>query len=578
MEISYADYLVLTNSALVAVGTLNTTLAILVLLLPREKKKRLWEQGSFWFVALSFTIGLWTFAMVNFRSTTEYDTINIYLRLLYITPLAIPICFFKLIEKSFDIEALWRNHDSLLLTLYRFFKQSIYVFSLVLAFLVLFSDLILVEASPILHSEHAINFGTLFGFYALYFFFAFGIGLFQLFWISLRGIQHLASQQKVGKALLLGSTSTITIPLFTNLILPWFNFYTLNWFGNLATLIWGITLFYAFYKFRFLNLKVFSIEASVFAIWTTLSVRTYLAAGERLPLLDLFVLALSIIIGVLLIRSMHTELEAKESLQQLTHQLHQANMRLRELDKQKTEFLSIASHQLRGPVAVVRGYSSLLREGSYGKLPPSAQEIIDRIEASSAAMAQMVDDFLNVTRIEQGRMQYDMHHFDLGQLVSLVCEEFSMRAKEKGLSFSCAIARQPAQYPYYGDQVKIRQVLANLIDNAIKYTPSGWVRVSLSRGRGAKQEYVVTVEDSGIGIPPEEIPTLFSKFHRASNVQGANVSGTGLGLYIAKRLVEAHSGSIRIFSEGRGKGSRFVITLPAFPTRISHNENATINN
>lgn len=515
------------------------------------------------FLFLTTSVGIWSLAYYFWLGARSGEEARVFLGLLNMGAAFIPSTFFHWVR---DIFSLSFRHV-------RWWLMGGYGFALVFVLLG-FTPHFVKDFHTLGGFSYWPTAGDLYWTFILYYCVYLGLSI---YFIGKLILTSASSRQTQRVALVISGALVITVIIGISNFLPWYKVTIWPW-GSFLVPIAIFLFLYAMAQFNLMQMRTSLAQMLVLLMvglaftdifsadrWTEFTTRTLL-----------FLLVLSF--AFLFLEIYRRDLKRQIQLQKLTKDLQAANKRLQELDKQKTEFLSIASHQLRGPVAVVRGYSSLLREGSYGKLPPSAQEIIDRIEASSAAMAQMVDDFLNVTRIEQGRMQYDMHHFDLGQLVSLVCEEFSMRAKEKGLSFSCAIARQPAQYPYYGDQVKIRQVLANLIDNAIKYTPSGWVRVSLSRGRGAKQEYVVTVEDSGIGIPPEEIPTLFSKFHRASNVQGANVSGTGLGLYIAKRLVEAHSGSIRIFSEGRGKGSRFVITLPAFPTRISHNENATINN
>ncbi len=559
--------LVFSNAALVAVGTLNATLALLILFSSATQRSRLEKVRvqKFWFALLSLSVGVWTFSMVNFRSSTSNEEAYWFAILLHIVPLAIPLSFLKLIEHSFAITQTWLWAFPHQAQWYHRIRIGFFLLFFATVALTIFSHLVIQSVQLVPNSEPYISFGPLFFLYALYIVGAFSFTLFLLLlhYIHLRHKKQLRrGERNLVRWLLYGSTVAVSIPLITNLLLPWLGIYDFNWVGNLATLVWISALYYAFNRFQFLNLKIFSIEVLVFVIWIILAVRAYLAAQEGSPWIDFVVLLLALFIGILLMQSMHQHLTLKERYRALALRLQEANQRLQELDRQKTEFLSIASHQLRGPVAVVRGYASLLKEGAYGALPAAIGEIVDRIEQAATAMAQMVEDFLNVTRIEQGRMHYEMRHFDLADLVQEICRSYRQQAQEKGLSFSCSIKPAAEGYSYYGDAVKLQQVISNLVENAIKYTTEGSVAVTLRREVKPQPAYCIEVQDTGIGIPPEELPSLFSKFHRASNAQETNVAGTGLGLYVAKKLVEAHGGTIRAYSEGRGKGSRFCVLLP----------------
>jgi signal transduction histidine kinase len=172
----------------------------------------------------------------------------------------------------------------------------------------------------------------------------------------------------------------------------------------------------------------------------------------------------------------------------------------------------------------------------------------------------MVDDFLNVTRIEQGRMTYSMAPKNLCEIVAEVTGELAVVAQKRDITLAsnCDIETSPW---VYADAGKLKQIFSNLIDNAIKYTPKGSITVSVTVRKQANMA-LVAIKDTGIGIAPDEISSLFHKFNRASNANEQNVLGTGLGLYIAREIVKAHNGWVHVESPGLGKGSTFTAELP----------------
>jgi signal transduction histidine kinase len=252
-----------------------------------------------------------------------------------------------------------------------------------------------------------------------------------------------------------------------------------------------------------------------------------------------------------------------EAFANLSKKLEDANGRLKELDKMKSEFVSIASHQLRSPLTAIRGYASMLLEGSFGRLPKKSKEAIERIAESSHYMALSVEDYLNVSRIEAGHMKYELSDFDLKSEIEKVAEEMRPAVEHKGLALeyktdckgSCKI---------HADIGKTRQVLHNLIDNAMKYTPGGKISIVTHDDPGKRKIYV-TIKDTGVGMSRETIDALFDKFVRAQNANKVNVTGTGLGLFVAKKMVEDMGGRIWAESEGEEKGSTFNVEFPEVP-------------
>ncbi|MBD3359962.1 MAG: GAF domain-containing protein [Candidatus Buchananbacteria bacterium] len=238
-----------------------------------------------------------------------------------------------------------------------------------------------------------------------------------------------------------------------------------------------------------------------------------------------------------------------------TKALQDANIQLKKLDKAKSEFISIASHQLRTPLTVIKGYISMVSQGDYGKISDQVSEPLDRIYKSTLRIINLVEDLLNISRIESGRMKYDFSKADLAKIVNSVYEELEQHAKNKGLEFK--YIKPKKELPeIIMDQKKIREVVMNLMDNAIKYTDQGSITITLEKKNNS---IVYCVKDTGRGVEPDEMPMLFKKFSRAKGAKLVHTEGTGLGLYIAKQIIERHGGKIWAESQGRNKGSKFCI-------------------
>lgn len=237
--------------------------------------------------------------------------------------------------------------------------------------------------------------------------------------------------------------------------------------------------------------------------------------------------------------------------------LEAENIELKRANKSANELVSIATHQIRAPLSAIQGYTSCILEGDYGEIPPKMQEPLNIIFKSTDTLGRTVNDFLDVSKIEQGEMRYYLKDFDLADLVKEVANEMKLGIKHDGLELRLTIPDE--NFVIHSDKTKLKHVLINLIDNAHKYAKSGWVEVELTRKQDNR--ILLSVKDSGIGIEPETIPELFKKFSRATDASKLNSRGTGLGLYIAKRIVEARHGRIWVESEGKDKGTQFYVEL-----------------
>ena len=244
----------------------------------------------------------------------------------------------------------------------------------------------------------------------------------------------------------------------------------------------------------------------------------------------------------------------------LYEELGLANQKLKVLDKQKSEFVSIASHQLRSPLTAIRGYVSMMVEGTFGKLPAEATEALGRIQESTIFMASSIDDFLEVSRIESGNMKYEYTEVNFKDQAEHIVDDLRTDAVKRGLML---LYRSDMQGPglIRADAGKTQQILHNLINNALKYTPKGSVTVYAHDDVTKKRMYIDII-DTGLGLSQESIVKLFGKFARAKIASSANIMGTGLGLFVAREMARAMGGDITVQSEGEGRGSTFTIVLP----------------
>ena len=217
-----------------------------------------------------------------------------------------------------------------------------------------------------------------------------------------------------------------------------------------------------------------------------------------------------------------------------------------------------AAHQLRTPLTGIKGYLSMVLEGDYGPISQKVKNIVEEVFTNSDRLTRLVNIFLNVSRIESGKFEMAKKDTDLVLLIEGAIKTMKLPAEQKKLDL---VFRQPKKLiPHLRlDQEKIQDVLLNLIDNAIKYTPKGKIEIFVEEIGLAIQ---VTVKDTGIGIPKGEDRELFKKFVRGEGVAQINTGGSGLGLFIVKKIVEAHSGKVWVESAGKGMGSSFIFTLP----------------
>ena len=247
----------------------------------------------------------------------------------------------------------------------------------------------------------------------------------------------------------------------------------------------------------------------------------------------------------------------QEKIDAATKQLRSANSKLKELDATKDEFISMASHQLRTPLTTIKGYLSMILDGDVGKIKTDEKDLVQHAFDSAERMVYLIADLLNVSRLQSGKFVIDNKPTNLPQVVKGEVQQLKEQATNREINMNYI---PPKEYPTLNlDETKIRQVIMNFLDNALYYTPKGGeVTVELSATGDSAS---LTITDTGVGVPKALQHHLFTKFYRAENARKMRPDGTGLGLYMAKKVVVAQGGAI-IFKSMENKGSTFGFSFP----------------
>lgn len=300
---------------------------------------------------------------------------------------------------------------------------------------------------------------------------------------------------------------------------------------------------YSVIKYQALNIKIIGAEIFILLILSLFLINLIQSKTISDLVINLIIFIILFFISLMLIKSILIEIEQRKKLE--------------ELNRIKSEFLSFASHQLKSPLAVAKSYAELIIEK-----PEVAPEYAKKIKNSIEDLLVLIEEFLDYRRIEEGKIEFNFEEIDLLQFVKEMVEKFDILAKEKRLNFNFQTNLDSAWVKV--DKIRFAQVIQNLIDNAIKYTKEGFVNINIERKNGFA---IICVSDSGIGMSKELQTKLFGEFVRDPSVK-KEIKGTGLGLYIAKHIIEAHNGKIWAESEGEGKGSKFYIKIPLLSKNI----------
>jgi signal transduction histidine kinase len=417
-----------------------------------------------------------------------------------------------------------------------------------------FTDLVVKDIGFVGKAVQIIYGSGMFGFLAVVTVFV-GVTLFLLY----HGYHHFVSTEKKRlQYVFIGLTIFYTANLTFNIILPVFmGIVRWYWLGDYSTIV-----VLGFTGLAIVKRDLFGIRVILTALLVVLIAflfATDILAFTEISFLQLaktFVLIIFLYLGILLVKSVHREIMYREQLQA-------AYKKLEELDRTKSEFVSIASHQLRTPLTAMKGYISMILEGSYGKLDTKQKQPVESIYESNERLIRLVNDLLNVSRIESGKIEMKWEQGSVEEIIKSVVEELRIKTKEKNVEL---VFEEPeSSLPLIRiDKEKIRNVVLNVIDNAIRYTPQGNIVVNAKYQMPSAKtpNLLISVKDTGEGMTQEEMGKLFQTFSRGGAGMKFSTEGAGLGLYIAKKFVEMHKGKIWVESQGKGQGSTFFVELP----------------
>lgn len=494
------------------------------------------------FGLIALASALWSIAIIGFYSEFYKFSVN-WILITHFSAILIAFLFF-----------VFSLYFPKKISLNRFVIYLYTIAFLIVNYFVFFTDIII---GDVFGNSYEISSGYL-G-YALLIMLYFLSGFFLLF-KQYKSTKDTAQRKQI-QYVFIGSFLSSTLAIIPDLIFPYLTIFSYTWLGPIFTLMMVISLFIAMLRYKLFSIKVIFTEIISVLIVIALLLEIFFVESTTELILKVIVLIILTIFSFLLVKSVYKEVTQREKIEKLATDLQKANDRLTELDKQKSEFVSFATHQLRAPLTAMKGYASLILEGDLGKLSTQIRNAITRIYDSSNTLTNIVDDYLNISRIELGTIKYSFETINLKDLVENVIAELKPNIEKSQIAFSFH-SDPNKKFMVHADKDKFKQIVANLIDNSIKYTPSGSVAVSLEKkSEHGENKIVFSVKDTGIGIDPLVMPKLFAKFSRAENGNRQNIHGTGLGLFVAKEIVSSHKGKIWAESKGEGKGSAFFVEL-----------------
>jgi signal transduction histidine kinase len=516
-------------------GIIGTFLSLFVYL--RNKK----DAANKSFARFCVAVSVWSYCYFFWQISTTESQALFWARGLMMGSIFIPVTLFHFGISFLDIQKKERN------------KLIIgYILSLIF-FISNFTPLFVNRVEPVLSFNFWPKPGIIFHFFHLAFLFF----MVYFWWLLGKAYQKSEGIRKTQVGFVLVGSLIGFISGETNHFL-WYNIPTPPYWNFIPGLGF-ILIAYGVLKYRLLNIRTILTEILVGATAITLFIQASTAETLLLKVLGFLLFILFLGFGYTLVRSVIKEME-------LRAELEVAYGKLKELDDAKSEFISIASHQLRTPLTAVKGYISMILENSYGEVPGEMKRPIENIYTSNERLIKLVNDILNISKIEAGKIEISLERASLKDLILDVINELKIKADAKKLYLKF---EEPTPSTSSGqaepipdtmfDKMKIRQIVMNLIDNAIKYTPQGGITVRLRR---TDSNLRVEIQDTGIGLEKEDMAKLFKTFSRARAGAKAAVEGAGLGLYIARKFMDMHGGQIWVESPGKDKGSTFFIELP----------------
>ena len=357
------------------------------------------------------------------------------------------------------------------------------------------------------------------------------------------------------KYIFIGALLSSLFALAGSIFLPSFGKAAIN-FSLLTALFFVIFSTYAVLKHHLLQVKVITAEVFTGLLLLVLLINLFTLKTKEQFILNSSLLGSAIVFGIFLIRSVLQEIRAREKVELMAQKVKKANYQLRKLNQSKSEFISIASHQLRTPLSAIKGYVSMILDGTYGPLDKQKREILELVYSSNERLIGLINDLLNLSRIERGKLQFEFRPVNINEILDSVVKELKVNASKKKLKIIYTARDLPL---LQADPYKLRQVFVNILDNAIKYTEKGSIRI---KTQIKLHKIVIIFKDTGLGMTPDEITSIYDKFRRGRGGEKYHVGGMGIGLYICYKIIEAHHGKLYAKSKGVNKGTTFYVELP----------------
>lgn len=411
----------------------------------------------------------------------------------------------------------------------------------------------IIEDVTVKGSTNGLVFGDLYLVYVCYIVLLFGSGVLSFIFKYFKSTNDKQAQLKY---IIIGSLISVSLATMSNLVLFGLGIFQYNWLGPVFSLVMIVFMAYAISKHHLFNIRVITTEVLVSLVSLVLMIDFLMSKDVSSRIFKGVIFVVFSMLGWRLIKSVLQEIERRKKMEKMAGDLQEAYDELKAVDEAKSEFIAMASHQLRTPLTIVKGLSSMLVDGGYGKAPEKFKEPLQDIFKSNERLVDVVNDLLNISKADLGKLDLDIESVDLKDMVGGVVEELDQRAQKKGLELRWDRVRG---LEIDIDEVKMRQVVFNVIDNAIKYTEKGEVEVKLKR-TGDKAQIIVS--DTGEGMTKKEAKKIFDRFTRGRAGINRWIQGSGLGLYLARKYMDLHSGNIWAESDGEGQGSTFYIELP----------------
>jgi len=353
-------------------------------------------------------------------------------------------------------------------------------------------------------------------------------------------------------------------------------------FMNMTVFFYPLIITYAIIRHQLFDIKLIFVELAILSLNLFLFINIFTSHTKTDYVLNLSIFFAVIAFSTYLIRGIYNEIRDRTRIEELVWERAHANDRLRLMEVQKTEFVSIASHQLRTPLTIIKGYASMLLEGTFGTLGAPAREAMDKLYASSAKLVELVEDLLTVSRIEQGRVVLNFEQVNFKEYVQETLEEIKPEVDSAKIVLAFG-SEGNKEFSLFLDKKKFKQVIRHIFENSIKYTPKGGSIHVFIMDDSVGDKVRLIVSDTGSGMTLAQLERFSEEAHmnlahspkedeqsvEDIDMKTASGGARGLGLYIAREIIEAHHGVLYLESAGLGGGVTVVIEIPK-------NHNATL--